>query len=618
MAGSLVFLNGPDPGGEIRLEAFDGDYTAGRDPGCRLHLDDGQASRMHARIWHEGDSWRIEDCDSRNGTTVNSRVIQRAVLQPGDLIRIGERMMVFCREQQVAGSADVMPAHLTDNTRVRRILGAEKRRMADAPLGSDSTTGSMRKLAHLYRLSKELHRVDDLKSLVTKTIVAVKQGVGAEVARVCIQGVDGRLQTHANELPGGPQRQSAHFLSNWVVERDEALLIDVNENLARNGEDDSVEQGTAIGVPIPGRTRPRGAIECFHADRGEQFGVADLEFMIAVAQQFGMALENLEYRERIEQSNRQLRSKLERSTTRLLGESPPVRRLLEQISRVAPTDSTILTLGESGAGKEVVAQTIHQLSNRSEGPCVAVNCAAFSESLLESELFGHEKGAFTGADSRRQGQFERANLGTIFLDEVGEMSAACQAKLLRLLEGQPFERLGGNVPIKVDVRIVAATNRDLQGMIRDGRFREDLWYRLRVIELNIPPLRARGDDIILLGTHFLERFRSEMGHGPSRFAPETTEAMLQYSWPGNVRELKNAVERAMVLGAGDEIRPDDLGLAGSTGKARREPKLLTLADAERRHIERVLDSVDGNKTKACKVLGIGRATLYNKLTRHDS
>jgi len=490
--------------------------------------------------------------------------------------------------------------------------------MAEDPLATDSTPGSMRKLAHLYRLSKELYRVDDLQSLVGKTIEAVKNGVGADVAKVCVRGVDGRLQTHATGIPGSGREHSAHFLSNWVVERDEALLIDVNENLARDGEDDSVEQGTAIGVPVPGQTRPRGAIECFHADRGRRFDVADLEFMIAVAQQFGTVLENLEYRERIEQSNRQLRSKLEQNTTRLLGESLPIRRLLEQVSRVAPTDSTILTLGESGSGKEVVGQTIHQLSNRSEGPFVAVNCAAFSESLLESELFGHEKGAFTGADSRRQGQFERAHLGTIFLDEVGEMSAACQAKLLRLLEGQPFERLGGDAPIQVDVRIVAATNRDLQGMVGDGRFREDLWYRLRVIELNIPPLSARGDDIILLGTYFLDRFRSEMGHGPSRFAPETTEAMLQYSWPGNVRELKNAVERAMVLGASDEIRPDDLGLAGSTGKTRPGAKLLTLADAERQHIERVLESVAGNKTKACKVLDIGRATLYNKLNRLES
>ncbi len=618
MSGSLVFLNGPDPGSEVRLETTRGDYTAGRDPECQLHVDDRQASRMHARIWHEGDSWRIEDCESRNGTMVNSRVIQRSVLHLGDLIRIGERMMVFCREQPSPGTNDVMPAHLTDNTRVRRILGAEKRRMADDPLATDSTTGSMRKLAHLYRLSKELYRADDLPSLVERTIEGVKQGVGADVAKVCVRGVDGRLQTHANALPGNPQQHSAHFLSNWVVERDEALLIDVNENLARQGEDDSVEQGTAIGVPVPGRSRPRGAIECFHADRGKRFDLADLEFMIAVAQQFGMALENLEHRERIEQSNRQLRNKLKQNTTRLLGESPAIRQLLEQISRVAPTGSTVLTLGESGSGKEVVAQTIHQLGSRSEGPFLTVNCAAFSESLLESELFGHEKGAFTGADSRRQGQFERAHRGTIFLDEVGEMSAACQAKLLRLLEGHPFERLGGNSPVKVDVRIVAATNRDLREMVRKGRFREDLWYRLRVIELNIPPLRSRGDDIIRLATHFLDRFRSEMGHGPSRFAPETTEAMLCYSWPGNVRELKNAVERAMVLGASDEIAPDDLGLASTTGSARRETELLTLADAERRHIERVLESADGNKTKACKILDIGRATLYNKLNRIES
>jgi Nif-specific regulatory protein len=264
----------------------------------------------------------------------------------------------------------------------------------------------------------------------------------------------------------------------------------------------------------------------------------------------------------------------------------------------------------------LVAQTVHAFSGRQAGPFVAVNCAAFSESLLESELFGHEKGAFTGAESRRQGQFELAHRGTIFLDEVGELSPACQARLLRLLEGQPFQRLGGAEQIRVDVRIVAATNRDLREMVQAGTFREDLWYRLRVIELVTPPLRERGSDIMLLATHFLERFRAETGRGPQRFSHPAATAMMRYGWPGNVRELRNAVERAVVLSTSEEVAPGDLGL--TSPPPARAGALRSLADAEQQHIDFVLHAVCGNKTEACKILKIGRATLYNKLNRRGA
>ena len=430
---------------------------------------------------------------------------------------------------------------------------------------------------------------------------------------MCLRGVDGRLMVFGGEL-AEETHDTPQFLANWIIERDEALLIELNENLVCRGDADAVEQGTAIGAPVPGRPRPRGAVECFHLCRDHQFELADLEFVIAVAQLLGVALENLEHREQIEQSNRHLRSRLSQAPTRMLGRSSAVRRLQEQISRVASTGSTVLTMGESGTGKELVARTVHELSDRSAGPFVAVNCAAFSDSLLESELFGHEKGAFTGAESRRKGQFERAHRGTIFLDEVGELSARCQAKLLRLLEGQPFERLGGVDPIQVDVRIVAATHRNLREMVKERQFREDLWYRLRVIELRTPPLREREDDVVQLAAHFLQQFRGEMGRGPKRFSPEAVDALRHYQWPGNVRELKNAVERAIVLGTGQEITPLDLGLAAAVEES--SLSLATLSETEHRHIEHVLTAVGGNKTEACKILGIGRATLYNKLNRN--
>jgi Nif-specific regulatory protein len=303
--------------------------------------------------------------------------------------------------------------------------------------------------------------------------------------------------------------------------------------------------------------------------------------------------------------------------TKLLGSSPAMKLVLESIARVGPTSSTVLLLGESGTGKDLAARAIHEASRFSAGPYVPVNCAAFSESLLESELFGHEVGAFTGADRRHVGQFERAHRGTIFLDEVGEMSASCQAKVLRVLEGHPFHRLGGQESIHVHVRVIAATHRDLLELVRAGRFREDLYYRLDVIALPLPPLRERGEDLIELATSFLEQFRREMGRGPRRLSSRAVAAIRQHHWPGNVRELRNAVERAVALGESEEVSPEDLGLVAAEPLGMSSAELISLREVERRHIEFVLGRVAGNKAEACRVLGIGRGTLYNKLREYE-
>jgi len=294
-----------------------------------------------------------------------------------------------------------------------------------------------------------------------------------------------------------------------------------------------------------------------------------------------------------------------------------MQEVLEQIARVGPTSSTVLILGESGTGKELVARAIHEISRYSAGPYVPVNCAAFSESLLESELFGHEVGAFTGADRRHIGQFERAHRGTIFLDEIGEMSWACQSKLLRVLEGHPFQRLGGQESIHVDVRVIAATHRDLRELVSQGGFREDLYYRLRVIDLSIPPLRERGDDAIELAALFLDQFRQQMGRGPRRLSAEAIAAIRQHPWAGNIRELKNAVERAVVLGQSEEASPQDMGLAAAGRESMPCSELISLRESERRHIQFVLGRVAGNKTEACRILEIGRGTLYKKIKEYD-
>ncbi|WDQ15381.1 sigma 54-interacting transcriptional regulator [Rhodopirellula sp. P2] len=319
----------------------------------------------------------------------------------------------------------------------------------------------------------------------------------------------------------------------------------------------------------------------------------------------------------------------------ILGNSEPIRLVQQQIAQVAPTPSVVLVRGESGVGKELVASAIHHAGPRRDGPLVCLNCAALSKDLLESELFGHEEGAFTGATQQKRGKFEVASGGTLMLDEIGEMSLDLQAKLLRVLEGHPFERVGGQSPIQTDVRVVAATHRDLRAMVEQNTFREDLFYRLNVVEILVPPLRERGRDVILLANHFLQSFAESMARGRLKFTALAEKKLQRHRWPGNVRELRNVIERAVVMSPMDaggdgnviELDADDLlitPVAGpskdGTSKTGRSGSIddeseLSLAELEMRHIRRVLESTGGNKSRASTILGIERSTLDRKLKK---
>jgi DNA-binding NtrC family response regulator len=300
----------------------------------------------------------------------------------------------------------------------------------------------------------------------------------------------------------------------------------------------------------------------------------------------------------------------------LISKSPAMQAVFDLARTAARSNSTILILGESGTGKELLARAIYSESPRNQGPFVAVSCAALTETLLESELFGHERGAFTGAAARRKGTFEMADGGTLFLDEIGDISAKLQLDLLRVLEGRQFTRVGGSEPVKVDVRIIAATNRDLQKAVAEGHFREDLFYRLNVIPVYLPPLRDRLEDMPLLVEHFLEQLGAEMNKQVDNVSAEAMGLLMSHTWPGNVRELRNILERAMVVASGRVIEASDLGL-------RRPPcidgsqTLASLEDVERHHIGRVLHETHGNISHAARTLGIDRATLYNKLRKYQ-
>jgi DNA-binding NtrC family response regulator len=302
----------------------------------------------------------------------------------------------------------------------------------------------------------------------------------------------------------------------------------------------------------------------------------------------------------------------------LVSKSPAMQAVFDLARTAARSSSTILVLGESGTGKELLARAIHAESPWHAGPFVAVSCAALTETLLESELFGYEKGAFTGAAAQRRGKFEVANGGTLFLDEIGDIGSKLQMDLLRVLEERQLFRVGGNQAVRVDVRIVAATNRDLRREVREGRFREDLFYRLNVIAITLPPLRERKEDLPLLVQHFMERLAAETGKHGDGLSADAQRRLMEHAWPGNVRELRNVLERALVVSKGPLIEPTDLGLdAGPSGAVSETPTVkLSLEDVERSHISAVLASTHGNVSQAARVLGIDRATLYAKMHKY--
>ena len=385
-----------------------------------------------------------------------------------------------------------------------------------------------------------------------------------------------------------------------------------------------------------------GSIE--HAVESIKSGAVDYITKPVRPQQLELAVEQALEVTRLRRENAQLREEVThlRGAREIVGESLAIQRVLETVATVAPTRATVLVQGESGTGKELVARTVHNLSDRSDGPFVSINCAALPENLVESTLFGHEKGAFTGATRQVKGAFERADGGTLLLDEISEMRLDLQGKLLRVLQEEEIERVGGTRTIEVDTRIVATTNRDLQAEVEKGTFREDLYYRLSVMPILVPPLRQRLDDIPLLVHHFARRAAEETGKAISGVHPDTVEMLQRHDWPGNVRELSHAVERAVILSSGDVLTPDDFdrdrfsltprggdsardGGADGThaggegdGSGLSHPvflETLDLREAEKVLIERALEVTDQNRTRAAELLGITARTLRNKLNK---
>ncbi|MCS7468171.1 sigma 54-interacting transcriptional regulator [Stieleria sp. ICT_E10.1] len=443
---------------------------------------------------------------------------------------------------------------------------------------------------------------------------------------------------HSNDAAPGSssyRRPADTAIASVIGPDGQAILarnVSGDRTLATENSQGEIDAVSMILAPVKDREENLlGMLHLLTTDKETVLSARDLEFVLAVAEILAESLRNLRVRGKLDRSlrrsQRQIRTLQKQigGKVQIVGQSDAVRDIIEKISMVAPTHATVLVRGESGVGKELVASAIHHASGRASAPLVCMNCAALSPSLLESELFGHEKGAFTGATDRKQGKFEAADGGTLMLDEIGEMDAEIQAKFLRVLEGHPFERVGGQSPIKVDVRVVAATNRDLQAMVAEGKFRQDLFYRLHVVEMVVPPLRKRGSDILLLAEHFLAQFNEQMGRRITTITDAAKRMLLDYRWPGNIRELRNVIERAVVLNTGSTIDAEHLlltpAMSAGTGDAESivasSPVEISLAELERSHIERVLRHTDGNKSRAAAILGIERSTLDRKLKKFD-
>jgi Nif-specific regulatory protein len=368
---------------------------------------------------------------------------------------------------------------------------------------------------------------------------------------------------------------------------------------------------------VPLRLRAGAAVLLRIEADAASFTEDHLQIGGAVAAIGSLALEKIRSLERLEGENSRLRREIELAFD-MVGESSAMRDLFQMIGRVAPAETTVLILGESGTGKELVARAVHKNSPRADGPFVAINCAALTETLLESELFGHEKGAFTGAVAQKRGRIELAEGGTLFLDEVGELAASLQAKLLRVLQNREFERVGGGRTLRADVRVIAATNRDLQQAVREGKFRQDLYYRLNVIAVRTPALREHREDIVPLATHFARRFAARAARTLEGVSPAARSCLMQYDWPGNVRELENAIERAVVLGSGEWILPEDLPdeIAEVRAAASSESGYHDLVrEAKRKIIAGAIEQAGGSHAAAAKLLALN-PTYLSRLIRN--
>lgn len=603
----LTILAGNQSGTNFPLDVRR-ETLMGRGSDCHIAVPDPMCSRVHAIITYEEDRWMVRDQGSRNGTFVNNQKIQEAMLDDGCTLSIGSIDFEFHI------SKDPVTTDSDDPSKSQTIvqdLPIAVRQSNQEVLAALPTPEQVQELMLLYQLSIHLLGCEDPEHVTTIALELLKERTQAAIVGFLWVDDEEKLKPKLVIPQEKMSRVSlSQSLTELVLRQGRAVWV---ANQA-DGEDSTATTAFADAVCAPlvhkdsqGERRTLGAIHVYLEDG--RFRQSDFDFIIAVANLAVIALVRARSQVTLQTDYERLVS-TSPGYDELIGESKPMLDLKGKIERVSKAPGCVLVRGESGAGKELVARAIHRGSPRADRPMISVNCAAIPDDLMESQLFGHKAGSFTGADRDHTGYFQQADLGTLFLDEIGELPLEGQAKLLRILEGHPFLPVGATQEVQVDVRVIAATNQDLQNYVREKKFREDLYYRLSVFELHLPPLRDRGEDIERLVDYFLDHYRVERGRPNLKLSENARGQLLNYRWPGNVRQLRNVIDSAVVLADDNEIHPRDLGLRDSGS----EPlDSLQIEHWERKLIVEALKRSGGSVPDAAKLLGIGRATLYRKI-----
>ncbi len=614
----LVGIRGPVEGGIFALA--DDEISIGRNQSNRLLIPDASVSRQHCTIRKlAAEQYEIRDLGSRNGTSVNGLPVTARVLADGDEIRLGDCHFLFLlsasNEPSSPVSIQLDEAVLDTNTLLQ--LGPPGRPLSLQPLLDRAAPHSRvsRSLAVLMKIGTGLQTARGAEALARQLLESILEAIPAEHGSVLL--FDG-----ARDEPGFAYSWDRDGRPNAMVRAHGAIVARARHEssaVLASGPQPEGPSKRVLAAPIRTQDATIGVIYLEASDPEAVFDEEHLQLAAAIGGIVGAPFENARRLEWLEAENRRLQEAINIEHD-MVGAGPRMREVFQLVSKVAPTGSTILIRGESGTGKELVARAIHRNSPRAGRPFVAINCAALTETLLESELFGHEKGAFTGAIAQKQGKLEVADRGTLFLDEVGELPLAFQTKLLRVLQEREFERVGGTRPIQVDVRLIAATNRDLERAIVDNSFRQDLYYRLNVVGVSMPPLRDRREDIPLLARHFAAKHGKLAGRRLTGLSPDALACLEAYDWPGNVRELENAIERAVVLGSTDLILPEDLPeVVLDAGAASETPGGYhqTVREEKKRAILAALRGSGGSYTEAAKLLGIHPNYLHRLVRNLD-
>lgn len=629
----VLVTEGPSRGAVFVLA--DG-VIIGRGADNPIQILDQQISRSHARFIKTTKGFEIEDLGSRNGVLVNGRRVSRTALAPGDVIQLGDTVLIyepnFDLKTDVSDATVVIypPDPSAVSSVVRKTLDASRPDAVTEP--TDDTLEALRAAHRRLKAVYEVNRIvsegsempDLLQALLRTVLGALGRGVGTILLRT--NGPES-LEPVATLAIGDEKRELpiSRTVLRMVMEEMKGVLSSDAIKDPRFAKSHSITLHgirSVLCAPLVSHGRAIGALLVQSTKSVAAFSEEDLALLVAVCGPTAIAIENARVLNDLRRQNAALRAVV-RGGVEIIGASTGLRGALRMAEKVAQSNATVLLQGETGVGKELFAAFIHERSLRRQMPFVCVNCTAIPDTLLESELFGHEKGAFTGAERSKVGLFEMANGGTLFLDEIGDISPAMQAKLLRAIDQKIFYRVGAVKPTRVDVRIICATSRDLETAVLEKKFRQDLYYRIAVLPIHLPPLRERKEDIPLLVRHFLKQFATKMGKQIKEIEPDAMAALCEYSWPGNVRELLNAIERAVILCEGVTIQRHHLPqLADSVREATPiqdidMPLAEKVARLERACIEKALREAKGCKAEAARRLHISRPTLDKKIKEYS-